>query len=145
MRALMSNLINKHGAKGHDFGPSPGVKAAAVGAGVFAVSTAAGYAIGREQGSHYGPNDTIEVHRSYFVKTGTETYMGTCSGRTSGGESFSFDCPKVRDVGYYQPYTTQENARSYLALRGVGIGAAVGAVGGVLAAIATHALTRDLV
>lgn len=144
LRASMNSFMAKHGAHRSDFVSRPEIKAAAVGAGVFAVSTAAGYGLGRQHGiDNYGPKEIIDVQRSYFVKTGREMYRGRCSAVTSGGEFITFDCPKFRDVGYYQSYTTQENARSHFALKGAGIGAAVGAVGGVLAAVATYVLTRD--
>ncbi len=133
-------------ATGNDFGPSPEAKGLMVAGGVFAASTAAGYTIGRQHGiNNYGPDQLIDVEKSYFVKTGTETYMGTCYGTTSGGESFTFQCAKVRDVGYNKYYTVKENAREHYTWMGAGIGAAVGAFGGIAAGVATMVLSRDSV
>lgn len=143
-KSALGSFSAKHGVRGDDFGVSPEKKAVAVGAGVFGISAAVGYGMGRQHGiDNYTPTETVPVQRSYFVKTGTETYMGTCHGLTPSGESFSFSCPKVRDTGYYEYYTENVNAREHFALKGLGIGAAVGLVGGVLAGLATHAITRD--
>lgn len=141
----VNSFFKQNGALGSDFTSNAELKSAAVGAGVLALGTAVGYGIGSKYGTdHFTPTQQIPVDRTYFVKTGTEIYNGTCYGHTPNGDSFSFTCPKVRDTGYYQHYTENVNAQTHYALMGLGFGALAGFGGGVVASLGTYALLQSL-
>ena len=52
----------------------------------------------------------------------------------------TFQCAQTRDTGYNITRTEQVDAVDHFAMRGLGIGAAVGLVGGIAASLAVRAV-----
>lgn len=135
----VSRFFDKHIVSDDYIGPE--MKPIALSAGSAAVGAAVGYQLGKVHATrNFSPGETVDVDRTYFVKTGTETYMGTCHGRTSSGETMTFQCAQTRDTGYNITRTEQVDAVDHFAMRGLGIGAAVGLVGGIAASLAVRAV-----
>lgn len=154
IRTGISNFFKKHTATPKDdftfssFSEPDtmmtGIVGGVAGAGLGA---AVGYQTGKNYGlENYAPGEQLTLTGRSFVKTGTETYMGYCHGWTSGGESVTMPCTKVRDTGYYRTYTYKKDAVEHHAENGmawgIGLGAVAGIAAGVLAPVALNALRR---
>lgn len=133
-------------ASGSDFQSAP--PSPAVTAGVGAVAGAAvggvlGYRVGSQHQAVDQPTSHQELrYRNVFVKTGTETYNGTCNSTTYNSDGSTsrttYSCLKVRNTGYYRkdPYyktvTNHTVGHPYTAVGGALLGAGLGAAGGAV-------------